>query len=115
MYNSFNEAVNKLCKEFLKSQGYATYPVRIGGAFKTGAFSEISDRLESMTVERDAITSSSTGTSLVMFKSAAVNEFFGECNYAQTKLKQIQDETEYFAKVKGVAAGKTIEIAKAVE
>jgi len=57
MFNRLNEAVNRLCKEYMNGIGMTAYSVRIGWQFKIGAFQSIGTRLREMTVERDAITS----------------------------------------------------------
>lgn len=56
MYEMLNEAVNRLCKEWMNGMGYKAYNVRLGKQFKTAAFSEISERLAAMTKERDLLT-----------------------------------------------------------
>src|ERR1700739_3840723 len=44
MFDYLCETVNRLCKEWMHSQGMITYSVRIGGGFKLGAFQEIGRR-----------------------------------------------------------------------
>jgi hypothetical protein len=117
MLNTLEEAVNRLCKEWLKTQGFARYPVREGGQFKHGAMAIITDRLRDMTKERDLLTASesATGTSLVVIKSTAVTAHFGEPGYKTSKARQITDAAEQAARNAGYRAGRMVEITKSVE
>jgi len=115
MYTTLLEAVDRLCKEYLADKGYAKYPVGVGGKFKMAAILEISDRLAAMTVERDRLTSSATGTSLVLMKSIAVTEKFGDPGYKVKPVaapKSREDQAAYMA---GQKAGRSVEITKSVE
>lgn len=117
MLNSLEEAINRLCKEWLSTKGFARYPVKEGGQFKHGAMLIITDRLREMTKERDLLTAaeSNTGTSLVLIKSKAVDEHFGEVKYKQSKARQVSDYSEKQARQAGYIAGRTVEITKSVE
>ena len=77
-------AINNLCTLFLARNGYdGKYPVKIGTRFKLGAVMTICDRLAELQKEREALITSS-GTGLVVLKSAAVAEYFGEANYKKS-------------------------------
>lgn len=115
MYNTLEEAVNRLCKEYMRSQGLTAYSVRIGGQFKLGAFMEIGYRLSAMTVERDKLTSTVTGTSLVVVKSKNVDEHFGEVKYRKANVKEVKEYDDQAARQAGVRAGRVIEIQRSVE
>lgn len=115
MYQTLEEAVNRLCKEYMRSQGLTAYSVRIGGQFKMGAFLEIGQRLSAMTVERDKLTSTATGTSLVIVKSKNVDEHFGAINYKKANLKELKEYDDQAARQAGVRAGRVIEIQRSVE
>ncbi len=118
MFEQLNEAVNRMCKEWMNSQGLTSYSVRIGGQFKLGAFGEIGRRLDEMTTKRDAITSEAGSTgALVVIKTAAVNEKFGEVNYGKSNTRAVDysDHLEVEARMTGRAKGAGIEIVKSVE
>lgn len=114
MYNRLNDAVNRLCKEWMKEQGYTSYSVRIGGHFKHGAFQIIADRLEQMTKERDSIQCA-TGTALVLIKSTAVSNHFGEVKYKEGKGRDMDDHDEREARRAGHIKGKLVEIVKSLD
>lgn len=114
MFDTLNEAVNRLCKEYMNAKGHSGYSVRIGGAFKIGAFGVISQRLEALTKERDAIICN-TGTSLMVIKKAAVDEKFGETKYKTYSFSVSNEANESDAYVTGKIKGATVEIVKSVE
>lgn len=118
MFEQLNEVVNRLCKEWMNSQGLTSYSVRIGGQFKLGAFGAIGSRLNEMTTKRDEITSDvgSTGA-LVVIKKAAVDEKFGAAKYGNSKTRAVDmsDHMEVEARRTGRAKGSVIEIVKSVE
>lgn len=115
MYNKLEEAVNRLCKDWMKEQGMTSYSVRIGGQFKMGAVLEIAARLSAMTVERDRLTSTSTGTSLVLSKSKAVDSHFGDVTYRKATIKALKEADDLKARMAGEKAGRMIEIVRSVE
>jgi len=115
MYNTLEEAVNRLCKEYMRAQGLTAYSVRIGGQFKLGAFMEIGHRLSAMTVERDKLTSTVTGTSLVVVKSKNVDEHFGPIKYKKANVKEVKEYDDQAARKAGVNAGRMVEIQRSVE
>jgi hypothetical protein len=99
----------------MRSQGLTAYSVRIGGQFKLGAFMELGARLSELTVERDKLTSTATGTSLVVIKSKNVDEHFGAINYRKANLKELKEFDDQAARHAGVRAGRVIEIQRSVE
>lgn len=118
MFEQLNEVVNRLCKEWMNSQGLTSYSVRIGGQFKLGAFGEIGYRLNAMTKKRDAITNESGSTgALVVIKKAAVDEKFGAVNYGKSNARAVDysDYMEVEARRTGRAKGAIVEIVKSVE
>jgi len=115
MYNSLLDTVDRLCKEFLVGKGYDKYPVGVGNQFKIGAITEISRRIEEMTIERDSITMEhgpEVGKGLVLYKEASVNEYFGEVKYSQTKYVSTTDSVTREARAAGTRKGRTVEINK---
>lgn len=116
MYDFLTTSIDRLCKEYLKDKGYVKYPVGVGKAFKVSATLEIANRLTAMTVERDRLTSSSDGRSLVISKKTAVDAYFGGSVEYIDKATKIADTADnYAASVAGRMAGKSIEIVKTVE
>ncbi len=114
MFNYLCETVNRLCKEYMNEKGFARYSVRVGGQFKHGAFEVIERRLNELTKDRDAITSA-CGTSLVLFKSAAVEAKFGKVNYKLIDRAEVTDRSDADARAKGREKGASIEIIKSLE
>lgn len=116
MFNQLNEVVNRLCKEWMNTQGLTAYSVRIGGQFKIGAFGEIGCRLNDMTKKRDAVTNEAGSTgALVVIKKAAVDSEFGAAKYKNTKMNIADDGLEQEAYVTGREKGAAVEIIKSVE
>jgi len=115
MFNSLSDVVDRLCREYVAKEGYTRFPVGIAKAFKVAAVLEISARLQAMTVERDKLTSETTGTSLVLMKSIAVAAHFGDAGYKGKKTKFHQDDESFAARQAGVQAGRSVEITKSVE
>jgi hypothetical protein len=115
MYETLLEAVNRLCKEYMTLHGYKGYNVRIGGQFKMAAVLTIQERLREMTLERDKIVNESTGTSLVVLKSKAVEARFGEVKYKTINVDVPDDAKARAAYVAGVRAGRSIEIVRNIE
>jgi Protein of unknown function (DUF2786) len=109
MYKRLLSAIDRLCKEYLTGQGYATYDVKVGGQFKTGAASAIIATVWAMTLERKLLKSEVTGTSLVLAKSKAVDEHFGEARYQDTK-RRTQTSAEQRAYTQGVIEGSKVEV-----
>lgn len=115
MFKSLSDAVNRLCKEYFDEKGDGRkYSVSLGGIFKRAALGEIARRLQAMTIERDALTTSS-GTSLVVLKADAVAEKFGLAKYTHKKTREIMNGEEREAAVQGMIRAKSIEIVKSVE
>jgi Protein of unknown function (DUF2786) len=108
MFKRLTNAINRLCKEYLKEQGYAEYNPALGGQFKTGASIAIISKLNQMTRERDALTSSG-GTSLVVCKTKAVNERFGVVKYSSVKERRLTRE-EQDAREVGHVRGTRVEV-----
>lgn len=115
MFKSLIDAVDRLCREYVATLGGGRFPVGIGTEFKKAAILEITSRLREMTVERDRLTSTSTGTSLVLSKSLAVVEKFGAAGYKDVKTTMKADDESYAARQAGIKAGRAIEIVKSVE
>jgi hypothetical protein len=119
MLDRLHDAINRLCKEHLRDRGYDKYPVRIGGAFKTGAVMTIIQRINAMTAERDALTTNATasgpGTSLVVLKKAAVDDHFGNVEYDGVRYKTPEDAAEHEALQTGKIRGATVEINRLVQ
>ncbi len=116
MFESLIECVNTLCRAYTKtlcSGGSRSTTM----AFKYGACKVLTDRLEAMTKERTVITMApgAAGTSLVIVKTKAVEEEFGEAKYTTTKAVALSDEEKRRAYVKGAEEGRKIEIIKTID
>ncbi|APD20719.1 hypothetical protein FDJ04_gp10 [Pseudomonas phage vB_PaeM_E217] len=117
MFNSLVEAVDRLCREYQKAQGFERFNVKVAAQFKLAATQEISYRLQSITRKRMELVSSA-GTSLVVVKEAAVHEHFGDPGYKKsnvTKLLRLDDSDGRRAYTAGTNAGRNMEIVRSVE
>lgn len=115
MYEVLTSAVDRLCREYLADKGYERFPVGVAKEFKVAAILVISERLAAMTVERDRLTSEKSGTSLVLFKSALVEQRFGKAHYKEKSTNFKSDSQSYEARNAGRKAGRSVEIVKTVE
>lgn len=77
MYDYLVVAVERLCKAYMDEISPGYYLARLGDSFKKGAAGVIQSRLYAMHEERKTMVMSS-GTSLVLFKMAAVENKFGK-------------------------------------
>jgi hypothetical protein len=109
MYKRLLSAIDRLCKEYLVAKGYATYDPKVGGQYKLGAASAIIATVWSMTAERNLLKSEVTGTSLVLAKSKAVDNYFGAAQYQNTKERR-QSDAEMRAYRQGVVDGTKVEV-----
>lgn len=115
MYDALLEAVDRLRREYLSDKGYAKHPVGVAKAFNMAAITEIGNRIEAMTRERELLTTS-TGTGLVLFKAAAVNAEFGEIKHGKAKTGlSIEHEGTRDAREAGIRAGRKIEITRQID
>jgi hypothetical protein len=110
MFERLIGAVNRLCKEYLTAQGFATYQVALGLQFKEGAVQAILQRLATMTAERDQITVGAAGNSLVVVKKQGVDAHFGEVKYGSSKARVGRSKGEMDARTNGYVKGSTVEI-----
>lgn len=118
MYDSLLEAVDRLRREYIAGKGYAKHPVGVARAFNLAAIDVIGNRISAMTAEREMLTVSTIAdacTSLVLFKSAAVDEAFGSIKYKTMKMKHLSDENAVDARIAGVKAGNKIEITRQID
>jgi len=116
MYESLMVLVNKLCAEWLVEIGHeGRYPVGLGSKFKLGACETLCKRLNDLRVERQKLTTS-TGTSLVVVKGAAVAEYFGEANYSKAKQPKFsaEDPESIIAFTEGKRRAKDVEIQRKI-
>jgi len=89
-------------------------PVRAKVQFKYGAIVEISVRLDTMTKERDALTSSG-GTSLVIVKKKGVESKYGKVKYRGTRAVAVSSEQDAAARRQGHVKGASVEITPVVK
>jgi Protein of unknown function (DUF2786) len=113
MYKRLLSAINRLCKEYLLANGNEAYDARLGSQFKAGASATVIRKLVAMTAERDLITKSKSGTSLVVAKKHAVEEHYGEAKYSGMKQRSLS-AAEARAYTEGHIRGNRVEITKQV-
>lgn len=92
MFARLQGTLNGLCKAYFEQAGFeGKYSVKLGSAYKSGAVSTIGKLLEKETAEVRAQLITSTGVGLMVLKSNAVAEYFGEVTYSQSKGKHMDD------------------------
>jgi hypothetical protein len=119
MLDRLLKIAHKLSKEYVNERlpgKDMTDPdaIRASALFKAGVVDELSSRLASMTIERDALTTNKvTGSSLVIVKSKAVAEKFGKPQYSSAKSRRMSD-AEFNARTAGQIEGRKVTIVQAV-
>jgi hypothetical protein len=102
--------IDRLCQQYIAPLGYTRYPAKIGDAFKKSATMEVIKRMQAMQVERESELLTSAGTSLVLFKMAAVEAEFGKAKYVDKPLTTRRDAETFRAKDAGREAGRGISL-----
>lgn len=113
MFGRLEDAVRRLTKEWFKKTG-TPYSARVARQFELGAVSEISSRIKALTKERDTITHTGTGTSLMVIKKVAVEAEFGATKYGKGRSVGPSDAAAAMALGAGRIAGRMIEITPTV-
>lgn len=118
MYDYLTTTVDKLCKSYMKEQGYTRYVASIGNTYKIAASRELVIRLEKLLKQRQQDFVSATGTSIVLCKMNQVNSHFGPANYKLVKKnnnKIWKDEDATNAFLRGRIDGQNINLSQQVE
>lgn len=115
MYNYLCAVIDQCTSTYMRDMGYTRYNARVGTIFKEAMAARLCVRLRAMTEEREAEAITATGTSLIIVKSTAVAEYFGEVKYAKTKYKAPSKPDELIAAVAGQAAGEKAAINNVLE
>jgi hypothetical protein len=118
MYDYLCDTIDRLCAAYIEPMGYTRYPAKIGDAFKKAASRELCARLKKMTEERAAdvaLIAHQTGTSLVLFKMAAVEAEFGKAKYVVKKVRSRLDDQTLLAGAAGRKAGAEMQLHREVE
>lgn len=114
MYDYLVDTVKRLCANYIRELGYTKYPAKIGDPYKRGAASELQRRLKAITKEREEDVllrlTHQPGTSLVLFKRAAVEEHFGKAEYRDTKTVKVRSDAVLDAIHRGKLDASKIEI-----
>ncbi|WVW37767.1 protein of unknown function DUF2786 [Aeromonas phage Gekk3-15] len=93
MFARLQGSINSICKAYFEQAGFeGKYSVKLGTAFKLGAVHTIGQLLQKEIDETRAKLVSSSGTSLMVLKSNAVAEYFGNVEYSKGKAKRLDDE-----------------------
>lgn len=114
MFNFLTDTVIRLCKAYMKSQGYTRYNARVGDAYKDAAGLEIRNRLESMRGERQ-IGTDRTGTSLMVVKQELVAKHFKHNGYDQSSKRRHCDYEAAQARVAGRRDGGTAPLSAQID
>lgn len=104
MYQYLYDAIVRMAKAWLKSRGQG-HSYRLVRNFGIAAVHEISARIDAKGRARDQVMA--TGTSLVLVKSKAVAEEFGDIEYRTTKGVGLHGEG-HAAALAGRVAGRTM-------
>lgn len=122
MFKSLISQIDRLCKEYLVSQGITgRYPRDIGESFKIGCSSELCSRIRDLCSERQDLMDAnegdfSAGKGLVLVeKKKKVDEVYGEAKYQNTKHVAAYDGDTHRAREAGYAEGRKMEIQRKVE
>lgn len=118
MYDYLCDIIDRLCAAYIEPMGYTRYPAKIGDAFKKAASMELCARLKQMTKERTqdvALLALETGTSLVLYKMAAVEAEFGKAAYVVKKTRSRLDDQTIHAGAAGRKAGASMNLHREME
>lgn len=110
MYEFLTATITRLCSDYMKAEGYGRYIARIGDAFKKRAAAGVATKIAELQKQRQEDTKTAAGTSLVMFKMAAVVAEFGDTRYATKPVKTKADSEASRAAAAGFVAGQSISI-----
>lgn len=106
MFDNLCANIDALCKKYMQANYPGRYSVRIGGEYKAAAARVLCSKFREMTEEREALTYSS-GTALVVVKSAAVNAAFGDVEYPKkSKGSSVSDYESQIENERARAAGR---------
>lgn len=118
MYDYLVETVKRLCATYIRELGYTKYPARIGDPYKQQAALTLQRRLKAITKEREEDVAlrlaHQPGTSLVLYKMAAVEEHFGKANYGKVRSQVPKTHEIELAMARGQSDAAKIEIQKKV-
>lgn len=118
MYDYLADTIDRLCASHIEPMGYTRYPAKIGDAFKKAASGEICARLRTMLKERTESIELRTkgGTSLVLYKMAAVEAEFKTKQTTMVKSFKIRTEDLVVrAREAGRKAGQSMDLHRSVE
>lgn len=122
MYDYLVGAIDRMCAAYLRpvmaAEGLTRYPAKLGDAFKKSASSELCARLKAMLKERtdELMIKHTPGTSLVIFKMAAVEAEFGEVQYVTKGVaRRYHGENVDDARRKGAEAGRSINLDRQID
>ena len=114
MYTYLCEAVLRLCKTYMKEQGYTRYNARVGDTFKKAAASTICARLREALAERQE-EFKSNGTDLIVIKKQQVGAHFGEAKYSTSRDRGHADSEAEAARRAGRKAGSNVSLSAQVK
>jgi hypothetical protein len=116
MYDYLTVTVDRLCAAYMKELALGKSLTKISDAYKKAAAHTLIDRLKEMQKEREQVNRSSTGTSLVLFKMAQVEEHFGGAKYIMKRAVVTKaDAAVYRAKERGAKDGAAISLERQLE
>lgn len=125
MYDYLVSAIDRLCSVYLQpimaAMTIPRYPAKLGDAFKKAASHELCTRLRTMQKEREDTLQvkhdpATPGTSLVVFKMAAVEAEFGKAKYVTKSItKRHYGEDVDSARAKGREAGRSINLDRQID
>ncbi|MEG0207055.1 DUF7168 domain-containing protein [Citrobacter sp.] len=115
MYARLIGSLNNIFAQYLKDIGHeGRVPMSLNSNFKSGAVSTIWRVVRETMEERKQLTTSS-GTALVVVKSTAVAEYFGNVEYTTNKAKAFTSDTSADAYFEGQKRGRSIEVQRKLQ
>lgn len=115
MYARIIGALNGIFSQYLKDIGHeGRVPMSLNTNFKSGAVSTISQYLREAIIERQKLTASS-GTALIVVKSNAVAEYFGNVSYKTAKAKSFTSDEAVDAYLEGQKRGHQVETHRKIQ
>ncbi len=100
------ETTNRLCNEYKKTEGYLTGGRRVLNSYRHGVSIGITQSLRALAAAKTTEVQTSTGTSLMVVKQAAIAEKYGKFETRLTKTKVSRGDSFFH----GLADGRKVNV-----
>ncbi len=116
LYDYLAATIERLCATYMRELALGKSLTKISDAYKKAASYQVISRLNALQKEREEVTRSSTGTSLVIFKMAQVEAEFGKAEYVTKRAVVTKaDANVYRAQARGAEDGAKIGLDQQLE